>query len=187
MGFIEELRNRKFAFSQPETETEVEPETSGPTFTEGQWATLLEVLQLEDNASLDDLVAAVTALAEATEEQIKQTLAEQQDIAASQNTQQNIVIDAAVWKDMQRSLKTGLSTEAQQNRAEAEQVVDQAIRLSKATPTKREHWISAYLQDPEATTHALNKAQEIPRMEIGYGIDPSAGDTGTELPSGWVR
>ncbi|HKM25572.1 MAG TPA: hypothetical protein VJY40_08045, partial [Corynebacterium sp.] len=65
----------------------------------------------------------------------------------------------------------------------AEQVVDQAIRVGKASPGQREQWIAAFIKDPEEITRRLNKAQEIPRIERGY----SKVNLDEQENKGWVR
>lgn len=170
-------KNQRLNLSAPEEQ----PSTDVPVFTAEQWETLTATLDLNDDATTADVLAAVAALAEHSPAE-----GETAEIAASGELAQPVIIDPAVWKDMQRALKVGMTAEKQQHRLAAEQVVDQAIRLGKASASQRERWIAAYGQDPEATMHALNRASEIPRMEIGYGIDPDATD-GAEMPKGWVR
>ncbi|QXB18933.1 Mu-like prophage I protein [Corynebacterium coyleae] len=172
-------KNERITFSENNAE---ETPATASAFTVEQWETLIAVLDLDEDADPAAIVAAVAELAEAhTGDENAADVA-----ASSEQIEQPIIIDPAVWKDMQRSLKVGMTAEKQEHRLAAEQVVDQAIRLGKATASQRERWIAAYGQDPEATIHALNRADEIPRMEIGYGIDPEAGD-GKNMPKGWVR
>ncbi|WBT08981.1 hypothetical protein PAB09_01110 [Corynebacterium sp. SCR221107] len=101
----------------------------------------------------------------------------------------DVVVDQDVWEQMQEPLEIGLRAKKQTGRLEAEQVVDQAIRLSRATPGLREKWIQSYLLDKQRTLVALNRAQEIPRLEIGYEHDPSFEDEveGNPEVRGWVR
>lgn len=172
-------KNERITFSENNTE---ETPATAPAFTVEQWETLIAVLELDEDADPAAIVAAVAELAEN-----RATEGDNAEIAASgEQVEQPIIIDPVVWKDMQRSLKVGITAEKQQHRLAAEQVVDQAIRIGKASANQREQWIAAYGQDPEATLHALNRAAEIPRMEIGYGIDPEAAE-GTNMPKGWVR
>lgn len=172
-------KNQRLTFSTAANEDE---SAAAPTFSVEQWETLTATLELEDTADAADVLAAVTELAEG-----RATAEENDKIAAADaEIEQPIIIDPVVWRDMQRSLKVGMTAEKQQHRLAAEQVVDQAIRLGKTSASQRERWIAAYGQDPEATLHALNRGGEIPRMEIGYGIDPEAGDSG-DMPRGWVR
>ena len=175
------LKNQRITLSAPQDE-EAADTVDVPAFTAEQWETLTAALELEDATGTDEVLAAVTELVES-----KTGDSESAEIAAAgADVAQPVIIDPVVWKDMQRSLKVGMTAEKQRHRLAAEQVVDQAIRLGKTGAGQRERWIAAYGQDPEATLHALNRGEEIPRMEIGYGIDPDASD-GTNMPKGWVR
>lgn len=178
MNFLDRVKNQRISLSEP-TDTN---EPAEHELTVEQWETITDALNLEDDATADEVVAAVAALAETRRAEGED---QEQQVAASAEVERPVIIDAGVWKDMQRSLKLGMTAEKQRHRLAAEQVVDQAIRLGKASAAQREHWIAAYGQDPEATIHSLNRGEEIPRMEIGYGIDPEAVD-GT-MPKGWVR
>ncbi|MHA2789671.1 phage protease [Corynebacterium sp. S7] len=189
---FEQIKNMKFNLAatppedvplDPVAVPEQEPEEH--TFTKEQWDTLTSVLELESTATPDDVISTVTALAEATNEQINKIVEEQGKEVKAAAANQPVLVDGTVWNDMQQHLKTGLRAHNQQHRGEAEQVVDQAIRLGKASANDRERWISAYDKDKETTVHALNRGKEIPRMEIGYGIDPQASES--SLPNGWVR
>lgn len=177
MNLFNRSKNERITLSEANTDMT----TAAHTFAAEQWETITAALGLDDDASVDEAVAAVTALAEtkAEADNGEQIAARGEQVAAP------VIIDAAVWDDMQRSLKIGMTADKQRHRLAAEQVVDQAIRLGKASAAQREHWIAAYSQDPDATIHALNRGEEIPRMEIGYGIDPEAGEGA--MPKGWVR
>lgn len=167
MSKLKNLLNQRITFAQQD------PEPTGVTFTEEQWATIVTALELEPEATADDVVAAVTALVEVA------TNTEGEQVAAS--AAQPVVIDGKAWQDMQDALKVGVNAKSQAHRLAAEQVVDQAIKLSKASPTHREQWIDSYLQDPDKTVHALNNSKEIPRMMIGHGSNEEG------EPTGWVR
>lgn len=167
------------------TDPAVKPgEDPGVTFTPDQFAILVDVLKLESTATADNVIAAVTALAE---QAAKSTDEVEAEIKASTVMPQGVTIDAHVWRDMKRAVERGLTLDKQEYRLAAEQTVDQAIRLGKASPYDREKWVAAYQADPESTVHALNRAQEIPRIEIGYGMDPTINGAGQPAPKGWVR
>ncbi|WBT08085.1 hypothetical protein PAB09_09275 [Corynebacterium sp. SCR221107] len=110
-------------------------------------------------------------------------------LSSAISTPGDVVVDQDVWEHMQEPLEIGLRAKKQTRRLEAEQVVDQAIRLSRATPGLREKWIQSYLLDKQRTLVALNRAQEIPRFEIGYEYDPNFENEveGDPEVRGWVR
>lgn len=156
-------------------------QTTTPQFTSEQWATILEALELEADATTDEVVESITTIAE---EVTKITNGEETKVAASAQ-RPGVYIDAEVWDEMQRNVKLGLRQTNQKKRLEAEQVVDQAIRLGRCSPTHREHWIQEYHLDPEGTTRRLANGKEIPRFEIGYGRMPE--DFDDNSPTGWVK
>lgn len=159
-------------------------QAEGVLFTLEQYATITDALGLTPDATPDDAVAAITALAEQLNQSVEKV---EEQIAASAVIPQGVTIDAHTWRDMKRSIERGLTMDKQEHRLAAEQTVDQAIRLGKANAYQREKWIAAYQADPETTVHALNRAQEIPRIEIGYGLDATRDNAGNPAPKGWVR
>lgn len=150
------------------------------SFTVEQVSTLLEALNLEPDATPDDVVAAVTSLAEQPAEQ----QGDGEQVNASRR-RQPVLIDGDTWADMQDAVKLGLRTRSQEKRIAAEQVVDQAIRLGKASASSRETLIQQYNLDPEKTTAKLSNMHTIPRFETGYSRDVDF-DADPE-PNGWVR
>lgn len=160
--------------------------TNQPTsFTEDQWAQLTEALGLDTAATGDDVLAAVLALTATPSQEPEQAPTNAVMRPINNQSAGPVMIDRKAWDDMKRALARGLTLDQQENRLQGEQVVDQAIRLGKASATQRERWIAAYLQDPESTLHALNRAADIPRMEIGHSRWDMDRDK-TES-SGWVR
>lgn len=175
---------KRLFFSTPSPSKE-EPEINTPTPSPEQWASMFAALDLDADASVDEFVAKVLDLAEAPKaaptldvEQVEQIAAaaakqavtidaEQIAAAAAAST---VTIDTNTWNDMKKHLEVGVKASTQQHRVEAEQVVDQAIRLGKASSTRREDWIAAYNADKEKTMKALNAAKEIPRIEIGHSL-----------------
>ena len=150
-----------------------------------QYATILVVLDLEDNATPEDVVAAITKLAEdAVKTTARATGRVCQNCSISFALPADSVrIDMNAWQDMQHAIERGVSVEQQSHRLEAEQVVDQSIRLGKASPGRREHWIKAYHQDKRDTISRLRRADEIPTIEMGY----SKNSLEEPKPNGWVR
>lgn len=189
------ILNRKLRFAaQPDgtpTDTESATDKTGGTkadptveFTLEQYATILVVLDLEDNATPEDVVAAITKLAEDAVKTTQEQQDESAKIAASlSRSADSVRIDMNAWQDMQHAIERGVSVQQQSHRLEAEQVVDQAIRLGKASPGRREHWIKAYHQDKRDTTSRLSRADEIPTIEMGY----SKNSLEEPKPNGWVR
>lgn len=182
MALFNRLPNQRVRFAaggSPEAPSK--DKSPGVVFTADQFATLVDALKLNSEATTDDVVATVTALPEKlnqAEEDVNN------EIAASAAKPQPVLIDAHVWLDMKRAVERGVTIEKQEHRLAAEQTVDQAIRLGKASPGQRERWIAAYQADPETTMHRLNRAGEVPLMEIGYSMNV---DPETEEPKGWVR
>lgn len=148
----------------------------GVTFTPDQFAAVAEALKLAEDSTPDDVVAAVAALAEAAPDEDETV----EKVAASTGPAP-VVIDGEVWQQMEQALKVGMSARSQEKRLAAEQVVDQAIRLGKASPTHRENLIRQYNLDPEKTVAKLSNMAEIPRVEMGYGRE------NPDKPAGWVR
>lgn len=180
MNLFGRALNQKLKLNADAPEQQAELSDDGITFSPQQHATILAALKLNPGSTTDEVVAAVTALAE----QLDQTTEDVENEIAASAAQPAIHIDHHVWRDMQRSLKRGLTLDQQEHRLAAEQTVDQAIRLGKASPGDRERWIAAYERDPETTVHSLNRGKEIPRIEIGYSMDI---DPETAEPKGWVR
>lgn len=154
-------------------------------FTKEQWDTMTAALGLEPDAPVAEVVAAVTALAEAVHNAEKSAKGEGESVAAAAAVEPPVIVDPVVWQEMQRHVKVGLKATSQSHRLAAEQVVDQAIRLGKASSSQREQWIAAYQQDPDSTVHALNRAEELPRIEVGYSRNTF--DDDVKMPKGWVR
>lgn len=174
---------KRLFFSTP-TPSKEEPETNTPTPSPEQWASMYAALNLDPEASVDEFVAKVLDLAETpkTTPELDAEQVEQIAAAAAKNT---VTIDANVWSDMKKTLDLGLRAEQQRHRLDAEQVVDQAIRLGKASSSRREDWIAAYNADKDKTIKALNAAAEIPRIEIGHSLTLEQLDE--KRRNSWVR
>ena len=160
-------------------------ETS-PSFTEEQWAELTELLNLDAaTATIDDVLATVKDIIEAG----KQLSEEKQDSATmsflNHAAEAPITVDRRVWREMQDAIHRGVTARDQDDRLAAEQVVNQAIRIGKVSPSQREGWIKRYLDDPARAVRAMNQREEIPRVEIGHGRAPVWDKD--ETPQGWVR
>lgn len=153
-------------------------------FSPEQWNRLTAALRLDQAATLEEVVAAVETLSGATDQEIAAAINDvKAQVKAQAKIDRTVVVDAAVWDKMQETLKVGVVAQTQAGRLNAEQVVDQAIRVGKASPGQREQWIAAFIKDPEEITRRLNKAQEIPRIERGY----SKVNLDEQENKGWVR
>ena len=160
--------------------------TEAPTLTIEQWLALTQAVGLQPTATVDELVAAVEEVATSTAQEIQQAAAKltsKQPITNNANAA--VMIDRRAWNDMKRAISRGLTLDQQENRLQAEQVIDQGIRYGKITPTQREKWIASYLQDPDSTLTAINRGKEIPRVERGYSHYDEEADSGDK--KAWVR
>lgn len=186
MGII----NRKLRFASPEnnpTSTDSNPAGEDPTvaFTLEEYGTLLEALELDDDAQPADVVAAVTELAETANQ--KPVESESDKIAASiARKSESVRIDQAAWKDMQNAIARGVKVETQRQRLEAEQVVDEAIKLNKASAVHREFWIQSYNDDRGGTIQRLSRGDAPNMFELGHSRDPFT-DSHADPKSNWVR
>ena len=177
MGFFDNLvRNEEEPQSSP---------TPG-SFTTEQWAELTGLLKLEpETATADDVLDTIKEIIDEAKQ-----LSESNQKEATMNFLNNavdapITIDRRVWNEMQDAIHRGVTARDQDNRLAAEQVVNQAVRIGKVSATQREDWIKSYLNDPESTVRAMNRRQEIPRVEVGHGRAPNWDKE--ETPQGWVR
>lgn len=168
--------------------------SQGITFTTEQWHRLLSTLNLEaDTAGPEEVIAAVDQLANSTKKDFEEAAENYAHQTILNTTARNaregsITVDRKVCNDMQDYIRRGVNTTVQENRLEAEQVVDQAIRIGKAGPGRREQWIKSYLDDRERTLKALNNAAEIPRVEIGHSLSMEQLDSRQQGEGkGWVR
>ena len=168
-----------------ETKTTTEAPADSVTFTKEQWEQLCELLKLEPATSIEDMMKFLEELINAATEAIKEKEDGQQVKASQATAPKQVLIDGEVWETMQDAVKTGLKAKTQEKRLAAEQVVDQAIRLGKASATDRERLIQAWHIDPDKTTHHLSNAQEIPRVEIGTSVDFSLNEH--QSSGSWVR
>lgn len=153
---------------------------TGPTFTPEQHTTLLDVLALDPAATADDVLAAVTALAEKAAETPESTDSDPADMAASGPT--SVVIDAETWEDIKVAARLGVTAQTQEKRLAAEQVVDQAISLGRLSASHREAMIRKYNLDPDGAVAQLSRMRTIPRIEAGHPHEENNGQ-----PTGWVR
>ncbi|MFZ2272388.1 hypothetical protein [Corynebacterium variabile] len=149
-------------------------------FTAEQFEALTEALNLEAEAAPDGVVEAVQKLTE-KEEEPEQAPADPTEVKASRGG--NVTIDAAAWQDMQKSIRLGLNARRQENRLEAEAVVDQFIRAGRAQAADRERLLAAYQEDPSDTVRQLRRGKVAHMVELGHGLSVD------EPPraSGWVR
>lgn len=150
-------------------------------FTAEQFTALTEALKLEPEATPDEVVEAVQKLTEKGDEEPEKAPADPSEVKASRGG--NVTIDAAAWADMQKSIRLGLNARRQENRLEAEAVVDQFIRAGRAQAADRERLLAAYQEDPSDTVRQLRRGKVAHMVELGHGLSVD------EPPraSGWVR
>ncbi|WP_164546405.1 phage protease [Corynebacterium hylobatis] len=168
MSFLTRGRNQRVSLA------------AGPTFIPEQYATLLDVLGLDPAATADEVVAAVTALAEKAAETPESTGSDPAAVAASAPT--SVVIDAETWEDIKVAARLGVTAQTQEKRLAAEQVVDQAISLGRLSASAREDMIRKYNLDPDGAVAQLSRMKAIPRVEAGHALDGN-----NNQPTGWVR
>ncbi|MGJ4075325.1 head maturation protease, ClpP-related [Corynebacterium macclintockiae] len=180
-------RNRAMGIFDSFARNEEQPnQETSPSFTEEQWAELTELLNLDAaTATIDDVLATVKDIIEAG----KQLSEEKQDSATmsflNHAAEAPVTVDRRVWREMQDAIHRGVTARDQDDRLAAEQVVNQAIRIGKVSPSQREGWIKRYLDDPAGAVRAMNRREEIPRVELGHGRAPAWDKD--ETPQGWVR
>lgn len=150
-------------------------------FTVEQFKALIEALKLDAEATPDEVVEAVQKLTEKGDEEPEKAPADPSEVKASRGG--NVTIDAAAWEDMQKSIRLGLNARRQENRLEAEAVVDQFIRAGRAQAADRERLLAAYQEDPSDTVRQLRRGKVAHMVELGHGLSVD------EPPraSGWVR
>ena len=182
------ILNRKLRFASPQDNPS--SDTDNPTeqqetieFTPEEYGTLLEVLELDETAQPADVIAAVTKLAQTAQQQPSD---EEQIAASIARKSESVHIDMAAWKDMQRAITRGVGAENQTRRLEAEQVVDEAIKLNKASAVHREFWIQSYNDDRGGTIKRLSRGDAPNMFELGHSRDPFT-DSHADPKSNWVR
>ena len=150
-------------------------------FTAEQFKALTEALKLEPEATPDEVVEAVQKLTEKGDEEPEKAPVDPSEVKASRGG--NVTIDAAAWADMQKSIRLGLNARRQEDRLEAEAVVDQFIRAGRAQAADRERLLAAYQEDPSGTVRQLRRGKVAHMVELGHGLSVD------EPPraSGWVR
>ncbi|MBK4149835.1 head maturation protease, ClpP-related [Corynebacterium macginleyi] len=181
-------KERKMGFFDNLVRNEEEPQ-SPPTpgsFTTEQWTELTGLLKLEpETATADDVLDTIKEIINEAKQLSESNQEEATMNFLNKAVDAPITIDRRVWNEMQDAIHRGVTARDQDNRLTAEQVVNQAVRIGKVSATQREDWIKSYLNDPESTVRAMNRRQEIPRVEVGHGRAPNWDKE--ETPQGWVR
>lgn len=181
-------KERKMGFFDNLVRNEEQPQSS-PTpgsFTTEQWTELTGLLKLEpETATADDVLDTIKEIINEAKQLSESNQEEATMNFLNKAVDAPITIDRRVWNEMQDAIHRGVTARDQDNRLTAEQVVNQAVRIGKVSATQREDWIKSYLNDPESTVRAMNRRQEIPRVEVGHGRAPNWDKE--ETPQGWVR
>lgn len=156
-------------------------ETDGPiTIERDTWNKFLDALGIDRATPTNDVLAFAEKIVEAAKEAVAEAENDKTTNASKLNA--HVLIDTDIWEEIQEAAKIGVKAKNQEKRLAAEQVVDQAIRYGKLTPTKREEFIQMYEADPVGTTLQLSRRTEINRIEQGYGTNKDSARA-----EGWVR
>ncbi|ORL01557.1 head maturation protease, ClpP-related [Prescottella equi] len=139
--------------------------TATVEFTDEQLAALREALDLEDDATADDIVTAVEELATTPDP-------EEADPAESDDT---AVVDRTSLARLQADAALGREAHARLARQDRERIVDSAIVTGRIAPAKRDTWISRLEADPtEASTLAKLEPVYPVGEPIGHDANPQA-------------
>jgi hypothetical protein len=139
--------------------------TATVEFTDEQLAALREALDLEDDATADDIVTAVEELATTPD-------SEEAEAPASDDT---AVVDRAALARLQADAALGREAHARLAREDRERTVDSAIATGRIAPAKRDSWISRLEADPtEASTLAKLEPVYPVGEPIGHDGNPQA-------------
>ena len=145
-----------------------------PPLTKDQFFTLVDALDLEDNATIDDVIAKVLELVEATDSKVTQD--DEAPVAASdlQALRQRVAEGDKAIKKLEY--------------LDAEKLVDDAIHRGKVLAAKREEFIQAAIADRKSVefmfSHIPDEAA-VPLNEKGRGGSDEA--RGVFEGKGWVR
>ncbi|OFQ35890.1 hypothetical protein HMPREF2943_10520 [Corynebacterium sp. HMSC072D12] len=179
-------RSRTMGIFDNFSRNETTPETTAPSFEEGQWEELASLLNLDvESATINDVITTIKDIIAAGKKLSESTQEEAALNILNHAAEAPVTVDRRVWREMQEAIHRGVTARDQDDRLAAEQVVNQAIRIGKVSPTQREDWIKSYLNDPDNTVRAINRREEIPRVETGHGRSPDWENNDT--PQGWVR
>ncbi|MCA4997735.1 hypothetical protein HWD35_23735 [Tsukamurella tyrosinosolvens] len=146
-----------------------------------QWGALLASLGLAHEASMDEVIAAVTDLA--TNEAA--TVGKPSAIAAAAGRIGMTVIDRDSLTALKAQAVEGAQIKAAAAKAEVEAAVDDAVRQGKITRGRRKHWITLCAADPamKSVLASIPRETAVPMSEIGHSVDV---DDDGDAP-GWVR
>lgn len=168
--------------NQPPTPSQQDTPREGVTFTTDQWETICDTLGIEPDTTAEEFIANLTAVMESIEKTVNQA---DEKVAAAAAANRPVLIDNDVWEDMSRAVKLGMKALNQEQRLDAERVVDQAIRMGKIGTARREDWILEYQHDPDTVRARLGNMDndKVPYFEVGHGRSMPDDDT----TAGWVR
>lgn len=160
--------------SQPRASEDPADESAAGTTTEGtatveftdeQLAALREALDLEDDATADDVVTAVEELATTPDP----------DESEAPESDDTAVVDRAALARLQADAALGREAHARLAREDRERTVDSAIATGRIAPAKRDSWLSRLETDPtEATTLAKLEPVYPVGEPIGHDGNPQA-------------
>lgn len=145
-----------------------------PPLTKDQFFTLVDALDLEDNATIDDVISKVLELVETVTED--ETKHEETPVAASEL--QTLRQKAAAGEEALKRLE----------RIDAEKIVDNAIRRGKVLAAKREELVNATIGNPDGMKLMFSHIPDETAVSIrekGRGGSDEA--RGAFEGTGWVR
>lgn len=166
---------KKIIMSQPNS-----LENAIPPMTKDQFFTLVDALDLEDNATIDQVIAKVLDLVE--NKNTSNNEADSKAIAASSG----VTLSFADHADLKAKAEAGQQAMATLSRMQAETTVDEAIRRGKILAAQKDIWVQDFLTSPEATKQTLSAIPDgrIPIAELGRGGSDEVREG--KSPTGWV-
>jgi hypothetical protein len=182
---VEEKANPGRPPTTPKEESDMDPKL------------LREKLGLAEDASTEDVTAALTALAERpepdnvvpiaqVEEKVQEAVAaarveEREKIAASGGQ----IIDEATLTELKAAAADGRKAREVQITASRETFIDTAIKAGKFPPARRDHFVSLMAADEDGTREYIDKLEAgvIPVDEIRGSAEN--GETDVPTTTGW--
>ncbi|TWS21784.1 hypothetical protein FK268_22930 [Tsukamurella sputi] len=151
------------------------------------WGAIIAVLGLDDTATSDDVLAAVTDLATAEAAGAGAPSA----IVAAARKRGLTVLDADQVAKLRRDALEGQKIQAKANTDRREGLVAAAINRGAITPGRRKHWLALLEADPgmEQILASTPAETAVPLTEIGHSVDLDHSQmTGGDPDAGrWVR
>lgn len=152
------------------------------TFTDEQTARLLAALALDEGADAETVVLAVEEMAKREAER-DTAAAKPSEIAAAAKRVGMELVDADTVAALRHDASEGrkLAAAARQQKIEAD--IDEAIRLGKIAPSRRQHWVKLAAADEGMLTvlREIPPETAVAFSEIGHSTEPGDRDGIAEL------